>query len=58
MKRQCKTFEELGEVLENFVASLGGGSPSASGTDHTEARTGKKIDNQAEDKLNSTFDSF
>jgi hypothetical protein len=58
MKRQCKTFEELTEVLENFVASLPSGSPSASGTDHTEARPGKKIDNQAEDKLNSTFDSF
>ena len=58
MKRQCKTFEELAEVLENFVATLSGGAPTASGTDLTEVRTGKKVDNQAEDKLNSTFDSF
>jgi hypothetical protein len=58
-KKQCKSPEELVEVLENFVANLTGGPVSASsresGTDLTEARTGKVIANPAADKLDDAF---
>ena len=57
-KKQCKSAEELVEVLENFVANLTGGSSSSSresGTDLTEVRTGKVIANPAADKLDDAF---
>lgn len=58
-KRQCKAPEELVEVLEQFVATLTGGTPSAStresGTDVTETRTGKKQTNPVADKLDDAF---
>lgn len=58
-KRQCKAPEELVEVLEQFVANLTGGAPTASsreaGTDHTESRTGKSMPNPAADKLEDAF---
>lgn len=58
-KRQCKAPEELVEVLEQFVANLTGGAPTASsresGTDLTEARTGKVMANPAADKLEDAF---
>jgi len=58
-KKQCKSPEELVEVLENFVANLTGGPVTASsresGTDLTESRTGKVIANPAADKLDDAF---
>jgi len=59
IKRQCKAPEELVEVLEQFVANLTSGPAPAStresGTDLTEARTGKAIANPASDKLDNAF---
>lgn len=57
-KRLCKSPEELVEVLENFVATLSGGSPTESGTDHTESRTGKVMKNPVSDKLEEAFAEF
>lgn len=58
-KRQCKAPEELVEVLEQFVANLASGpttgSTRESGTDLTEARTGKPMANAAADKLDDAF---
>lgn len=55
-KKQCKTAEELVEVLENFVAKLSGGSSTGdTGMDHTESRTGKALSNPAADKLEDAF---
>lgn len=58
-KKQCKSPEELVEVLEQFVANLTVGPATASsresGTDHTEARTGKVMTNPAADKLDDAF---
>jgi hypothetical protein len=58
-KRQCKSPEELVEVLEQFVANLTGVTPSAStreaGTDVTEAKTGRKQTNPVADKLEDAF---
>jgi hypothetical protein len=55
-KKQCKTPEELVEVLENFVAKLSGGASSGdTGTDLTESRTGKAIANPTADKLDDAF---
>ena len=58
-KRQCKAPEELVEVLEQFVSNLTGGfTASASGTDHTETRTGKALTSPAADKLEDAFADF
>jgi len=58
-KRQCKAPEELVEVLEQFVSNLTGGfTASASGTDHTETRTGKALPSPAADKLEDAFADF
>ncbi len=56
-KRQCKSAEELHEVLENFVATLTGGGKATgeSGTDVTEARTGQPVANPAAEKLKDAF---
>lgn len=59
MKRQCKSPEELMEVLENFVATLGvpaaTGRAKELGSDYTETRTGKPQASQLEDKLGDAF---
>jgi hypothetical protein len=59
MKRQCKSPEELMEVLENFVATLGvpaaTGRTKELGSDYTETRTGKPQTSQLEDKLGDAF---
>jgi len=61
-KRQCKTPEELVEVLEQFVSNLTSGTKSEtsreSGTDHTETRTGKTLSNPTADKLDDAFANF
>ena len=55
-KKQCKAPEELVEVLEQFVSNLTSGfTASASGTDHTESRTGKAVSNPTADKLDDAF---
>ena len=55
-KRQCKDSEELHVVLENFVAKLSGEPSSGdTGTDLTEARTGRAANNPAADKLDDAF---
>jgi hypothetical protein len=58
--KQCKSGEELVEVIENFVAKITGGTPSSvTGTDHTEARTNsKKESNPSLDKVNEAFAGF
>lgn len=56
--RQCKTNEELTEILENFVAGLSGGSakPSAEGTDHNATRGANPAStSEAEDQLDDAF---
>lgn len=55
-KRQCKSADELVELLENFVATLTNPTkPTESGTDHTETVTGKTKTSAAEDKLDDAF---
>lgn len=55
-KRQCKSADELVELLENFVATLTNPTkPTESGTDHTETVTGKAKTSAAEDKLDDAF---
>lgn len=57
-KKQCKTPEELVEVLENYVASLGGDAPTPEGTDHNAAVTGKPSSSPAADKLEAGFEGL
>lgn len=54
-KRQCKSAEELVEILENFVAKLSGNSATESGSDHTASRTGKTESNPIADKVEDAF---